>query len=491
MHRRSGLAVLMTLSAGFLLLAFRQPLPSPLSVPALDWRPGGGATVSITPFASAMLPASNLPREKLPDFYAGKALANQPWVKAPTITTARDGLGPLYNARTCLACHVNGGRGMLPKDDSVLFVGLLRISLDGLATDHKAGVIPHPVYGDQIQVRSVALADQLGLPPEQIGVGAENEAPAEAKVTLHWLESEFVYPDGKALKLRKPQPKIKSLAYGPIGKDARLSLRNAPSIHGAGLIESIPDESIKALADPQDRDRDGISGRQNRVWSRTESRWVFGRFGWKANLADLSHTVAGAFAKDLGINNPLFPESQCTAVQTLCHQMASGVEGDEGVELSAELLTLVTDFTANLGVPVARPLTASLHETGASLFEQVGCASCHHPRYVTEQSAAYPHLSGQEIWPYSDFLLHDMGEALADGRDDYQASGREWRTPPLWSVGLAKSVNGASNLLHDGRARSVEEAILWHGGEAAKARDQFTRLPLNERETLIQFVNSL
>lgn len=473
------------------MFAFRQPPTIAVLMPSAHWYPGGNATVSISPFASSMSPATSLPREKLPAFHAGKALANQPWIKAPTTTTARDGLGPLYNARTCLACHINGGRGLLPTNDNILAASVLRLSISGTDVDAQAGITAHPVYGDQMQVRSVALADQLALTPEQVGAGAEEEAPAEAKVYLHWLESDFIYPDGASVTLREPKPLIQSLGYGALGNNVALSLRNAPAIHGVGLIELIPDASIESLEDPEDRDGDGISGRQNLVWNRSESRTAPGRFGWKANLPDLAHTVAAAFAKDLGISNPLFPESQCTLSQVRCRQMASGADGDEGVELSSDLLQLVADFTANLGVPEARPLDEALHKRGAHLFESVGCAACHHPTYLTGQSRSYPHLSDQEIWPYSDFLLHDMGAALADERDDYLANGREWRTPPLWSIGLAQSINGAPNFLHDGRARSVEEAILWHDGEAAASREQFADLPSVQRETLILFVKSL
>ena len=477
--------------AGLALIAvLLRPQPPLAPTPDRGWAPGGSATVSLQPYPSSIRPAPSLPRAEIAHFHAGKALANQPWVKAPTTTTARDGLGPLYNARSCLTCHVNGGRGRLPDGEDVLRASVLRLSLPADTRHERAGVRAHPVYGDQIQGQSVALADQLGVSPSALGPGAELEARAEAKVSLRWRERRYTYPDGDTVNLRAPQPILSRLGYGPLGSDVRFSLRHAPAIHGAGLIALIPEPAILALADPADRDGDGLSGRANRVWSRSEQDWVLGRFGWKANLPDLEHTVAGAFAKDLGISNPLFPDGPCTAAQERCRRMATGV-GDDGFELSATLLELVLDFTANLGVPAARPQPAERHAAGAALFAQVGCEGCHTPSHVTGPSARYAHLSAQRIWPYSDFLLHDMGEALADGRADYRASGREWRTPPLWGAGLAAGINGAAHYLHDGRAGTLEEAVLWHGGEAASARAAFAHLDSEQRALLLAFIGSL
>lgn len=475
--------------AGAALIAVPVSSP-PRLAPDRDWAPGGRATVSLAPYPSSLRPAPSLPRRGRPRFHAGKALANQPWVKAPTTTTARDGLGPLYNARSCLACHVNGGRGHLPQGEDLVRASVLRLSLPANTQYQRAGVRAHPVYGEQIQGQSVALADQLGVSPAALGPGAELEARAEAKVSLRWRERRYTYPDGATVNLRSPRPVLSRLAYGPLGDEVLFSLRHAPAIHGAGLIALIPEAAILARADPADRDGDGLSGRANRVWSRSQRAWVLGRFGWKANLPDLEHTVAGAFARDLGISNPLFPEGPCTAAQERCRRMATGA-GDDGFELSAALLQLVVDFTANLGVPAARPRSAEGHAAGAALFEEVGCAGCHTPSYVTGPSARYAHLGAQRIWPYSDFLLHDMGEALADARADYRASGREWRTAPLWGAGLAAETNGAAHYLHDGRAASLEEAVLWHGGEAAPARAAFAHLDAPRRGLLLAFVGSL
>ncbi len=440
-----------------------------------------------------MLPANNLPENQRPDFHAGKALAHQPWVRAPTITTARDGLGPIYNARTCLMCHINGGRGLMPEDnDQMLIQAFLRLSLPGEDKTH--GVVPEPVYGDQLQSQSVSLAHQLRSSTSADDFKRKEVAP-EAYVFVDWQQKEFTYPDGDSLKLRFPQFNIKNLGYGEFHPDTLMGLRNAPPIHGVGLVELIAQDAIDALADPDDVDKNGISGKVNQVWDFEAKKTTAGRFGLKANKASVRLQTAAAFANDVGITNPIFPNQPCTNQQDLCKKTPSGVDkpknGGVPVELPESLLSLVVNFTRNLGVPERRSANDPQVITGRSHFYQTGCQLCHRPNYVTAESEELPHLSGQIIWPYSDFLLHDMGEGLADGRPDYLASGSEWRTPPLWGVGIGQWVNGNPVLLHDGRARSVEEAILWHGGEAESTKQRFVHLDRRERENLIKFVESL
>lgn len=449
--------------------------------------PAGKASVGTAPYPSFMSPASNLPADKRPAFHAGKALAHQPWVKAPTITDARDGLGPIYNARTCLACHVNGGRSIMPVDGSMeLFGAFVRISLPG--SDPIQGVVAEPTYGTQLQTQSIALSHQVRQP----GLKEKNtEAPPEAYIHIDWQYQDFTYPDHTRISLRKPQLRLEHLGYGALHPQTRFSLRNAPPILGVGLLELIPQAAIDAQADPQDKNGDGISGRVNQVWDFVTQQTVAGRFGLKANRANnLEIVTAAAFAGDVGISNPLFPAQPCTQAQPLCLQTTNGND-ENGFELPAQLLTLVTDFSRNLGVPKRNNADAENLLQGRELFYASGCQQCHTPRYVTSTSARLPHLSQQTIWPYTDLLLHDMGPDLADNRTDYQASGSEWRTPPLWGAGLGKKVNGSDNLLHDGRARSVEEAILWHGGEATASRQHFIELPAAKRQLLLQFVESL
>lgn len=479
-----ALAILLALLPGAVAAAESSGVPA---VSPLETLPGGEGSVSFRPRPSFMLPVANLPEAAKPVFHAGRALAHQPWIKAPTATTARDGLGPIYNARTCLACHINGGRGTMPVDGKQNLVSaFLRLSIPG--KDKRNGAVPEPVYGDQIQSQSVALYHQL----RHLKM-ARNEAEVapEAYIFVDWRISRFTYPDGASVELRSPSVRLENLGYGPLHPDTRMSLRNAPPMHGMGLLEMIPQRAIDALADPGDQNGDGISGRVNRVWNLETRQTEAGRFGLKANRPNLKVVTASAFQGDVGITNPLFPQQPCTTAQTICRKTPNGNDSPEDVELPAHLLDLVTDFTRNIGVPKRRDPTGSGVLEGRALFHAAGCAACHHPSFTTGNSEAFPHLSQQTIWPYTDLLLHDMGPGLADGRADFEASGSEWRTPPLWGLGLNQAVNGSNNLLHDGRARSVEEAILWHGGEAEQAKDRFSDLSARQRAALITFVESL
>lgn len=463
--------------------------------------PGGTATTSIVPFPVFDKLSPSLPDADKPDFYAGRALARQPWVKAPTITDARDGLGPVYNARTCLACHVRGGKGLIPADNQTpLFSGLVKMSVP-IERDGKTRWLPEPTYGDQLQTQSVALQHQLRL-NTPLEMAAEGHVAPEAYAYIEWLQNTFTYPDGTQVTLRQPSLALKHLAYGEMHPDTRFSLRNAPMIHGMGLLGLIPQDAINALADPDDQNQDGVSGRVNQVVDIRTGEQAPGRFGLKANKASIDEIVAGAFANDLGISNPLFPQQPCTLAQSVCLKQPNGngtansrEHGlpDADVELSDALLQLVIRFTNNLGVPERRIGQPETVLAGRSLFYQSGCAGCHQPSFRTtdQPPSELAHLAGQTIWPYSDLLVHDMGPALADNRPDGAASGTEWRTPPLWSIGLQAQVNGSQNLLHDGRAQSIEEAILWHGGEAAGAKQRFITLEAEQRAQLLEFVRSL
>ncbi|MAX99338.1 MAG: hypothetical protein CMI08_09045 [Oceanospirillaceae bacterium] len=467
-------------------------------VSASELKPGGDTTTSIQPFPAFDKVAENLPDDLKADFFAGKALAEQPWVKAPTITTARDGLGPLYNARACLACHIRGGKGRLPDDsNSAVFNAFLRLSIPAESPDDidpRIGVIPEPVYGEQLQGQSIALHHQLrASDPQQIH--AKGDVSPEAYVYVNWHSKTITYADGSQTEIRWPEADIRYLSYGPLHENTQISLRNAPAIHGMGLIEAIPQQAIDRLADPDDSNQDGISGRVNRVWDAVSGKTVPGRFGLKANRPNMDMVVASAFANDIGISNPLFPSQPCTAAQAVCNQQIHGTSNNE-FELPAELLALVTEFSRNLAVPERRDANDPEVLNGRDLFYQSGCHLCHQPSFITRDSTAgtsqnNTHLLNQTIWPYSDFLLHDMGDGLADKRPDFLATGNEWRTPPLWGTGLSQRVNGSNSFLHDGRARSVEEAILWHGGEASGALQNFLQMDKSSRMALIRFVESL
>lgn len=490
-----------------LLVLFLSGCGQSSSVPELqpsENAPGGDTTVSIQPFASFQLPAGNIATDLKPDFHAGKALANQPWVKAPTVTFARDGLGPIYNARTCLMCHINGGKGFIPANNETALTGtLVRLSKPETAqqqADKKAGVIPHPVYGDQIQSQSISLAHQLRHSQPQL----KHDIAPEAYVHVNWQYETFTYPDGSEVKLRKPELDFKYLGYGPLNTNENdttlIGLRVAPAIHGMGLLELIPQADIDAWVDENDSDNNDVSGRTNFVWDAASETMMPGRFGIKANKASLVHTVAGAFTNDVGITNSVVPGQPCTKSQTACINTIHGEDNNgqdqDGnpkpkVELPDNLLKLVVDFNRNIAPVERRNSTQPNVISGRTVFYETGCQNCHRPSFVTGESNEFPHLSNQTIWPYTDLLLHDMGPELSDGRPDFLATGSEWRTPPLWGLGVSEQVNGSTALLHDGRANTIEEAILWHGGEAEVSKQRFVELPKTKRQDLLDFVYSL
>ena len=427
--------------------------------------------------ATFLVPAADLPVDARPRFRAGQALARQPWVKAPSSTDARDGLGPLYDARSCLACHFKGGRGIVPPDDGRLATGtVVRLSILGSAL--RGGPLPEPTYGHQLQRKTIDASAALG--------GRNVRLPAEGTAHVEWETKPFVYPDGRTVALRRPRLKIQRLGYGPLNERLQTSLRHAPPLYGLGLIDLIAAESILARADPNDADGDGISGRPNFVWSRQTQAKTLGRYGWKANQPTLRHQVTAALVGDIGITSDLYPDETCTEPQTACLTAPRGSEPD-GVEISADLVELIADFNRSLAVPARRKPEHPMVKAGQRHFAAMGCASCHTPSHRTATTQRWPHLSDRQFSPYTDLLLHDMGEGLADGRPDFEATGNEWRTAPLWGVGLSRTVHEHAGLLHDGRARSVEEAILWHGGESAKSRTAFTHADADARRELLAF----
>lgn len=462
----------------------------PVRVPPVDPSerfPGGETSTDLVAGANFSLPAANLQESDKSNFYAGRALAHQPWVRGPTTTDARDGLGPLYNARTCLACHVNGGRGRMPKSsDEALVQGTLLL---GSESDPVHGAKPDPVYGGELQSQSVSLAHQLRHVAGMKRAPSDAAPRPEAYPYVRFEEREFIYPDGSKVKLRRPKIVLEKMGYGPLAEGSRVGMRIAPPIQGVGLLQAIPQEAISARADPDDMNGDGISGRINTVWDFETRKPGPGRFGLKANRANLKNQVAAALAGDMGIVNSLFPNQPCSAAQSACARGPHGIDQD-GLEISDELLDLIVEFNRSIAVPVRRKEDHPMVRRGRELFYRARCDSCHAPSYTTGSDAPI-HLANQRIWPYTDLLLHDMGDDLADGRPDYQATGSEWRTPPLWGVGLSQAVNGERGLLHDGRARSVEEAILWHGGEAKISRRRYTELPKPDRRALGAFVRSL
>jgi CxxC motif-containing protein (DUF1111 family) len=338
---------------------------------------------------------------------------------------------------------------------------------------------PHPMYGDQLQNRALQ-GQSLGE------LHAYLPVPAEVELFLDWEEQQVEFADGEVVQLRKPRLRFERPAFGPLGDEVMVSLRNAPPVFGLGLLEAVPEESLLKIAENQLAH--GISGRMNTVWDASNQRFTSGRFGWKANQPNVRQQVAAAAWGDMGVTSSLFPRQNCTDVQVLCRREVPGND-PELSDLSWDELEL---WTLSLAVPKRRDWTDQDVQRGAKLFEAASCAHCHVPTLTTaDMYSRLPQLSRQTIHPYTDLLLHDMGEGLADGRPDFDATGREWRTPPLWGLGLSERVNGHTALLHDGRARNIVEAILWHGGEAQAAREAFRQMPAADRAALLKFLQAI
>ncbi|KQN56054.1 thiol oxidoreductase [Pseudomonas sp. Leaf48] len=441
-------------------------------------RSGGSATVRKSDQNAFSLPSANLPPSRRVDFSVGNSFFRNPWVIAPATTTARDGLGPLFNTNACQGCHIKDGRGHPPEPGAQNAVSMLvRLSIPNNPAYAKVieqiGVLPEPVYGGQFQDMAVP-----GVAPE-------------GKVRVDYTPVPIHFKDGTEVILRKPSLNISQLGYGPMHPDTRFSARVAPPMIGLGLLEAIPDEAILANAEAQAKEKNGIAGRPNRVWDDVQQKTVLGRFGWKAGQPNLNQQNVHAFSGDMGLTTSLTPFDDCTDAQTACKQAPSGNGPNGEPEVSDNILRLVLFYSRNLAVPARRDVSAPEVLAGKNLFYQAGCQSCHTPKYTTAANAAEPELANQVIRPYSDLLLHDMGEGLADNRSEFQASGRDWRTPPLWGIGLTQAVSGHTQFLHDGRARNLLEAVLWHGGEATAAQQQVLSFNAGQRAALLAFLNSL
>ena len=427
-------------------------------------------------------PSANLDFAGRNRFLLGNGLFRKDWVSSPSSTQASDGLGPLFNARSCQACHIKDGRGHAPasRDDNAVSM-LVRLSVPPgedeairIAEGYLAAV-PDPVYGNQLQDLSVA-----GL-------------PAEGRVRIDYEETVLALSGGETVRLRKPAVTIAEPGYGPFDPDLMTSARVAPPMIGLGLLQAIHEADIVARADPDDRDGDGISGRVSRVRD-DDGALRIGRFGWKAIEPSVIRQSAHAFLGDMGLSTPLAPDhwGECTPAQAACRAMPHGAQPRLGEqEVPGDLLDLVAFYSENLAVPVRRDEDDALVLAGKKVFYEAGCTGCHTPKYVTSRDAAEPAHRFQLIWPYTDLMLHDMGDGLADDRPEGIADGREWRTPPLWGIGLSRTVSAEAGFLHDGRARSLLEAVLWHGGEAQAARDRVVDLPPDGRAALVRFLESL
>ena len=446
---------------------FTQPEPG-------EARSGGDTTVGKADRNAFSMPSANLSPSRRLDFSVGNSFFRSPWVIAPSTTTARDGLGPLFNTNACQNCHIKDGRGHPPAPDAVNSVSMLvRLSIPDQPAYarliEQTGVVPEPVYGAQLQDMAVP-----GVAPE-------------GKVRVEYQPVLVHFKDGTAVELQKPTLQITQLGYGPMHPDTRFSARVAPPMIGLGLLEAIPEEAILANANTGD----GVAGRPNRVWDDAQQKTVLGRFGWKAGQPNLNQQNVHAFSGDMGLTTSLRPVDDCTPAQTDCLQAPNGNGPDGEPEVSDNILRLVEFYTRNLAVPARRDVGSPQVLAGKNLFYQAGCASCHTPTFTTSANAAEPELANQVIHPYSDLLLHDMGDGLADNRTEFAASGRDWRTAPLWGIGLTRTVSGHTRFLHDRRARNLLEAVLWHGGEAEQARQQVLQFDAGQRAALLAFLNSL
>lgn len=422
---------------------------------------GGATTVFLENSLAFEQPASNLGAAGVAAHLAGDKAFGDVFVTPPAVVNP--GLGPLFNNASCEQCHVGNGRGRQPFAGEDVRTMLVRLSIPGV-DPVTGGPLAAPGFGNQLQIRAT-----FGNAPEAGLMFAETP-----------IESSF--GDGSPFTLHEPIITLTG-PYTALPAELLTSPRVAPSVIGLGLLEAIPEGTLRAWADPGDADGDGISGRVNEVWDVQAGVKTVGRFGWKANQPQLAQQTAAAYRNDMGVSNRLFPI-----------ESAFGQPQDDGRDDDYELADTVLDeaifYVQTLGVPARRNVDDPTIQRGEAVFHELGCASCHKPRVMTGPHAIQE-LANQPIQPFTDLLLHDMGPGLADGRPDFLASGSEWRTPPLWGIGLIPTVNNHTRFLHDGRAHSLAEAILWHGGEAQTARDGFVSRSASDRAALVQFLRSL
>lgn len=413
--------------------------------------------------------------EEIDMFILGKSFFRVPWVEAPSATTARDGLGPLFNANACISCHPNNGvASVFNKNGDVSRGYVTRLSIPS-DNSHKAkkalkfdGFIGDPNYGSQISVNGT------------------KSVPYEAKPLIKYEKLKVVYPDGQEIILSKPIHGVKNqltqLNYGKLHKNVAITNRVAQALVGLGLLDMLSDEQILANEDIEDKNKDGISGKANIVYSPEFKDFRVGRYTWKASAPSVRVQVAGAANNDMSLTSSLFPNENCTDIQKECKDAPKGdaLRAGTPFDLPDNRLDAIAFYLKNLKIPKS----IITEKKGEKLFNDIGCAKCHIPSFILKN--AY------EIKPFTDMLLHDMGEGLSDGRSEFLANANEWRTAPLWSIGKYETALGRkADFLHDGRAKSIEEAILWHGGEALKSKNNFMNLTKDQRQKVIRYIKEL
>lgn len=451
-------------------------------------------------------PAANLTEAEIELHLKGDALFEANF--SDDVTRADYGLGPVFNNTNCNACHAKDGRGALPvvpfgqewvqlKQNESIF---LRISIeDGKAHEKNAAnnfgaPVPVPGFSDQLfHLGSMYAREDIP------GAG-------QAQVWMKHEYSSFTYPDGEVVQLRKPVFKItgaydeyfdsvtgevKSRLYE---KDVKTSPRMGTPMIGLGLLEAIKESDILALA-ARDLSAEGVRGKPNwvldiqKIMAGDVYPISMGRFGLKNNTPSVFHQGLGALRGDIGVTNYAFPK-ESIAGTALFEQFKKNAPYPSVIESSKEVADALVFYSQTLAIPARRKVSEPEVIRGAEIFHQVNCTSCHQPSFTTGKHEINA-FSNQKIYPYTDMLLHDMGEGLADGRQDFEANGRQWKTRPLWGLGQTQTINPRAGFLHDGRARTMEEAILWHGGEANYSKGKFTNLPKQDRIALIQFIRSL
>ena len=457
----------LTLLASVLLIACGSETPVAVETPPVfstSELSGGETTVFDASSHAFSIPAPNLSPAALEKHLEGDVEFEAVFVTAPAVVNP--GLGPIYNNVSCINCHSRDGRGRPPGADEGLVSLLFRLSLPK-NQDAMNGKPPIPVPGFGTQLNNRAI---VGTDPE-------------GKVKIDYTEQTLTTEDGTRVHLRYPNYTFTE-TYQPLPTEVEVSPRVAPAVFGLGLLEAIPENVILAYADESDANGDGISGKPNYVWNVVQQRYNLGRFGWKANQPTLLQQVAAAYHDDMGITTSLFrTENSAGQPQLTAHSAKP--------EVSDEILEVVTFYVQTLAVPARRNVDDPQVKHGEQLFAEAQCVSCHVPTLRTGVLTGVPSVSNQTIQPYTDLLLHDMGPGLADNRSDFHANGSEWRTPPLWGIGLVQRVNGHTNFLHDGRARDLMEAVLWHGGEAEASRQAVEQMSKVERDALIAFLKSL
>ena len=439
--------------------------------------PGGETSNQVENKNSFSLSSRNLEEHMRINFLVGNALFERMWEDSSiSKNIAKDGLGPFFSARSCESCHINDGRGHIPitnKEDKISVV--IQISQNIAQSNDYIKNIEDDIYGGQIS--EFAVKDVL----------------KEADIIIDYKYSLEMYEDGRVVELRRPIIKIDNLNYGEFNESTTFSARIAQPMIGLGLIEHISDQSLLMNEDINDTNNDGVSGKANKVWDIENEKLAIGRFGWKAAQPSVYQQTADAFYHDMGLSNKLYSNPfNCTSKQVECAKAISGnSEEYDDLEVSNDQLDLVTFYSSQLGVPARRSINAENVKKGKEIFFALNCNSCHVESFTTGDTGSHANLNNQIIYPYSDFLLHDMGESLSDGVSEFFAQGSEWRTPPLWGIGLTSIVSDEYGYLHDGRARTIEEAILWHGGEANEIIQNYKKLKKYEVNQLLSFINSL